>query len=46
MALTTLDAGKPDEGTISIWQSKYLNNMVEQTHRNIKRQVRPMQGFK
>lgn len=27
-------------------QSKYLNNIVEQDHRNIKRIVRPMMGFK
>ncbi|MBD2066321.1 IS6 family transposase [Leptolyngbya sp. FACHB-671] len=27
-------------------QSKYLNNVVEQDHRNIKRIVKPMMGFK
>ena len=27
-------------------QSKYLNNMIEQDHRNIKRIVKPMMGFK
>ena len=27
-------------------QVKYLNNVVEQDHRAIKRQVRPMMGFK
>jgi transposase-like protein len=27
-------------------QSKYLNNMIEQDHRAIKRIVRPMMGFK
>jgi putative transposase len=27
-------------------QVKYLNNVVEQDHRAIKRQVRPMVGFK
>nr|MBD3887475.1 DDE-type integrase/transposase/recombinase [Phormidium tenue FACHB-886] len=27
-------------------QSKYLNNIVEQDHRNIKRIVKPMMGFK
>lgn len=27
-------------------QSKYLNNFVEQEHRNIKRRIRPMLGFK
>lgn len=44
--LTTLNAGKPDEETITIRQSKYLNNLVEQDHRNIKRRTRPMLGFK
>jgi IS6 family transposase len=27
-------------------QSKYLNNIIEQDHRNIKRITRPMMGFK
>lgn len=45
-ALATLNAGKPDEETITIRQSKYLNNLVEQDHRNIKRRIRPMLGFK
>ena len=27
-------------------QSKYLNNIVEQDHRAIKRRTRPMMGFK
>jgi putative transposase len=31
---------------ISIVQSKYLNNIVEQDHRFIKRITRPMLGFK
>ena len=31
---------------IEIRQVKYLNNIVEQDHRAIKRQVRPMLGFK
>ncbi|WP_044044368.1 IS6 family transposase [Octadecabacter antarcticus] len=31
---------------ISIFQSKYLNNIVEQDHRFIKRITRPMLGFK
>ena len=31
---------------IELRQSKYLNNMVEQDHRAIKRIVRPMMGFK
>ncbi|MGJ0638379.1 IS6 family transposase [Xenorhabdus bovienii] len=45
-ALATLNADKPDEETITVRQSKYLNNLVEQDHRNIKRRVRPMLGFK
>ena len=38
-ALATLNA---DKETMTIRQSKYLNNLVEQDHRNIKRRVRPM----
>lgn len=37
---------KPDEETMTIRQSKYLNNLVEQDHRNIKRRTRLMLGFK
>ena len=44
-ALSTLNAGKPEEETITVRQSKYLNNLVEQDHRNIKRRTRPMPGF-
>ena len=32
--------------TLELRQSKYLNNIVEQDHRAIKRIVRPMLGFK
>jgi putative transposase len=36
-----------ERGTpIKIRQSKYLKNVVEQDHRAIKRNVRPMLGFK
>lgn len=45
-ALASLNVGKPDEETIKVMQSKYLNNLVEQEHRNIKRRIRPMLGFK
>lgn len=31
---------------IELRQSKYLNNMIEQDHRAIKRRTRPMRGFK
>jgi putative transposase len=30
---------------IRVWQSRYLNNRIEQDHRAIKRRVRPMLGF-
>ncbi|NDZ18823.1 IS6 family transposase [Variovorax sp. WS11] len=32
--------------TIELRQSKYLNNLVEQDHRSVKRRIRPMMGFK
>ena len=31
---------------IELRQSEYLNNLVEQDHRAIKRRTRPMMGFK
>jgi len=34
------------ETPIKILQQKYLNNLVEQDHRVIKRRTRPMIGFK
>jgi putative transposase len=34
------------ETPIKIRQVKYLNNIVEQDHRAIKRRTRPMMGFK
>ncbi|QXD01065.1 hypothetical protein MKleb_5564 (plasmid) [Klebsiella sp. PL-2018] len=40
------NAGKPAEEIITIRQSKYLNNLIEQDHRNIKRRIRQMLGFK
>nr|UVN17739.1 Integrase core domain protein [Xenorhabdus vietnamensis] len=46
VALATLNADKPEEENITIRQSKYLNNLVEQEHRNIKRRIRQMLGFK
>lgn len=45
-ALATLNAEKPDEEAMTVRQSKYLNNLIEQDHRNIKRRSRPMLGFK
>lgn len=44
-ALATLNAGKPEEEAIRVRQSKYLNNLIEQDHRNIKRRIRSMLGF-
>ncbi len=35
-----------DEETIIVRQSKYLNNLIKQDHRNIKRRIRLMLGFK
>lgn len=45
-ALAKLNADKPDEETITVRKSKYLNKLIEQDHRNIKRRIRPMLGFK
>jgi transposase-like protein len=44
-ALIILNANKPEEETITVRQNKYLNNLVEQEHRNIKRRIRSMLGF-
>lgn len=43
-ALEAINAGR--ETPIKIRQNKYLNNLVEQDHRAIKRRTRPMLGFK
>lgn len=45
-ALATLNADKPDEENITVRQSNYLNNQVEQDHRNIQRRTRAMLEFK
>ena len=45
-ALATLNTDKPDEEKMTVRQNKYLNNLIEQAHRNIKRRIRPMLGFK
>jgi transposase-like protein len=45
--LAALEAINDDRETpIRIRQSKYINNLVEQDHRAIKRRTRPMLGFK
>ena len=43
-ALQAINADR--EAPIKTRQSKYLNNLVEQDHRAIKRRTRPMLGFK
>ncbi|CAE1144055.1 transposase [Serratia sp. Tan611] len=45
-ALTTFNADNPEEESITVRQSKYLNNLIEQDHRHIKRRIRQMLGFK
>ncbi|MFA1671197.1 IS6 family transposase, partial [Chromobacterium piscinae] len=35
-----------EEEQIQVRQNKYLNNLIEQDHRAIKRRIRPMLGFK
>ncbi len=40
------DAGREQDECIKVRQSKYLNNMVAQDHRNIKRRRKLMTGFK
>lgn len=42
-ALEALNAGR--DTPLKIRQNKYLNNIVEQDHRAIKRRTRPMLGF-
>ena len=45
--LAALEAINADRETpIRIRQPKYVNNVVEQDHRAIKRRTRPMLGFK
>ena len=45
-AVDTLNIGKSPAESITLRQNKYLNNLIEQDHRNIKRRIRPMLGFK
>lgn len=45
-ALAALNADKAYEEIITIRQNKYLNNLIEQDHRNIKRRTRSMLGSK
>ena len=45
-ALAELNAGREKDDCIKVRQNKYLNNLVEQDHRNIKRRIKLMTGFK
>ena len=45
-ALEELNKNVPEDQKIVIMQSKYLNNIVEQDHRFIKKRTKPMLGFK
>lgn len=46
VAAEALNEDETVEVKIELRQVKYLNNVIEQDHRNIKRIVRPMMGFK
>ncbi|MDE9542906.1 IS6 family transposase [Xenorhabdus bovienii] len=45
-ALDEINKEKPKNKQINIRQNKYLNNLIEQDHRNVKRRTRPLLGFK
>ncbi len=45
VAMDELQEDKTLKAETELRQSKYLNNMIEQDHRNIKRIVKPMMGF-
>jgi putative transposase len=44
--LEQINESLPDANKILIRQVKYLNNLIEQDHRGIKRITKPMLGFK
>lgn len=46
VAMEKLKADEALAEETELRQSKYLNNVIEQDHRNIKRIVKPMMGFK
>jgi len=46
VAVETLQGNEMIDKETQLRQSKYLNNIVEQDHRSIKRIVKPMMGFK
>ena len=45
-ALNSINESLPEGEQIEIRQNKYLNNMIEQDHRFVKKRTRPMLGFK
>jgi len=45
-ALNDLNESLPEEQKVEIRQNKYLNNLIEQDHRFIKKRTGPMLGFK
>jgi IS6 family transposase len=45
VAIDALKADETIDQETELRQSKYLNNIIEQEHRNVKRIVRPMMGF-
>jgi putative transposase len=45
-ALNNINDSLPDDEQIEIRQNKYLNNIMEQDHRFIKKRTKPMLGFK
>ena len=45
MAVETLKGDATLAAETELRQSKYLNNLIEQDHRNIKRLTKPMMGF-
>jgi len=46
VAAEALNEDETVETKIELRRVKYLNNIIEQDHRNIKRIVEPMMGFK
>jgi len=45
VAINELKADQPLKAETELRQKKYLNNLIEPDHRNIKRIVKPMMGF-
>ncbi len=44
MAIAALKVDETLEATTKLQQNKYLNNVIEQDHRNIKRLTKPLMG--